>query len=805
MIEPGNSAHSPGAPDNSDQGEGEVFRIPNILPAMLINDVVIFPNTIAPLIVSAEPVIQLVNDTLSSGSKLLATFARIPNAVSEEPDEQFYEIGSAVQILKMFRVPDGSIRLLVQGLIRIERKRIVETAPYLKVAIKTLELDQLKRRSMKIEAMMRRITADFTQLAEIAQQIPEEVKIAVYNISDPGALADIVASNLSLSLDKKQEILETNELEPRLSLVAALLARELKIIQLGSEIQTKVEGEIAQNQREYFLREQMKAIRAELGEDAEGAAEIEEFRKQIEAAAMPQEAAEAATKELERMKRMSTSSAEYTVSRTYIEWLVALPWQKLSPEDLDVEKAEKVLNRDHYGLEDVKNRIIEFLVVRKLRPSGKGPILCFVGPPGVGKTSLGKSVASALNREFSRMSLGGMRDEAEIRGHRRTYVGAMPGRIIQSVRRVGVRNPVLMLDEIDKLGNDFRGDPASALLEVLDPAQNATFQDHYLGVEFDLSAIFFITTANDVSQIPPPLRDRMEIIEIPSYITPEKIQIAKHYLVPRQVEENGLSKSKIRFTDTGLRAIIEGYTREAGVRRLEQQIASVCRKVARAIVTGKNRSATISDKTIDKYLGPARFLEEELDLKLGPGVALGLAWTPIGGDVLVIESTWMPGSGKLQVTGQLGDVMKESANIALSYLRSRAEQHGIDPEQLAKRDIHIHVPEGATPKDGPSAGVTLVTSLTSLFTNQTVKHKLGMTGEITLTGKVLPIGGLREKIVAASRHGLKTIILPKANEKDLYHVPDHIKKLLKFHFVERIDDVLEIALQPERKDKKRKR
>ncbi|MBU0508020.1 endopeptidase La [bacterium] len=775
-------------------GNGDTFHIPDILPAMLINDVLIFPNTIAPLVVTAEPIIQLVNDALSD-SKMMAAFARVPEPASAKPEDQFYEIGTVVQILKMFRVPDGSLRLLVQGLIRVDRRRIVQETPYLKVEVNVLTTVEPKRRSMKVEAMMRRITGDFTKLAESSPQIPEEIKIAVYNITDPGALADIVASNLNVPLDKKQEILEANDLETRLSMVAALLARELKITQLGSEIQNKVEGEIAENQREYFLREQLKAIRHELGEDSEGAAEVEEFRQQIVEAAMPKEAAEAATKELERMKRMPTASAEYTVSRTYIEWLVSLPWQKFSEEILDVKRAEKILDRDHYGLKDVKNRIIEFLVVRKLRPTGKGPILCFIGPPGVGKTSLGQSVASALNREFSRMSLGGMRDEAEIRGHRRTYVGALPGRIIQSIRRVGVRNPVIMLDEIDKLGSDFRGDPASALLEVLDPAQNATFQDHFLAVEFDLSSVFFITTANDASQIPPPLRDRMEIIEIPSYITPEKMEIAKHYLVPRQVEENGLNRSKIRFTEKGIRAIVEGYTREAGVRRLEQQIASVCRKVARDIVAGRIQSATISDRTVGNYLGPASFSEDELDFAMQPGVALGLAWTPVGGDVLVIESTWMPGNKQLQVTGQLGDVMKESAHIALSYLRSRAAQYGLDEKQLSRRDIHIHVPEGATPKDGPSAGVTLVTSLASLFTNRPVRNKLGMTGEITLTGRVLPVGGLREKIVAASRHGLKMIAMPAMNKKDLYHVPDHIKAMLEFRFVESIDDVLEIALQ----------
>jgi len=773
--------------------EADLIRIPDVLPAMLINDVIIFPNTIAPLVISAEPVIRLVNDVLS-GPKMLATFARESEPPSEKAEDQFYRVGTAVQILKMFRVPDGSMRILVQGLVRVERKEIVETSPYLKIRVEALRTE--RSTSMEVEALVKRIVSDFTKLADANQGVPEEVKIAVYNISDPGALADIVASNLNIGLEAKQEILNAVTLKERLGIVATVLARELKLIQLGSEIQDRVESEMAHGQREYFLREQLKAIRRELGEDTEGAAEIAEFDKQIAEAGMPPLAAEAATKELDRLKRMSPASAEYTVSRTYLEWLVALPWNKFTVEELDVSKAQKILDRDHYGLEDVKNRILEFLVVRKLRATGKGPILCFVGPPGVGKTSLGKSIAAALNRSFWRMSLGGVRDEAEIRGHRRTYVGALPGRIMQAIRRVGFHNPVLMLDEIDKLGADFRGDPSSALLEVLDPEQNFSFQDHYLDVEFDLSKVFFITTANDMNAIPGPLRDRMEIIEIGSYITSEKIQIARHYLVPRQIEENGLTKDRIKFTDKGIEAIVQGYTREAGVRKLEQQIASVCRKVARAVVAGRLEPTTVTERNLQDYLGPAHYLEDTVKSVPGVGVALGLAWTPVGGDVLVIESTWMPGSKQLQVTGQLGEVMKESAQIAFSYLRANWEKYHIDVEQLARRDVHIHVPEGATPKDGPSAGVTLATSLASLFSGCAVRRGMGMTGEITLAGRVLPVGGLREKIVAASRHGLKTIVLPRANEKDLHFVPAHIRKTLSFKFVDTIDDVLDLALEP---------
>jgi ATP-dependent Lon protease len=786
--------------DEAANNGGEAIKIPGVLPALLLNDVLIFPNTIVPLVVTTEPMIRLVNDALA-GSKILGTFTRVPDTESELPEDQFFKIGTAAQILKMFRVPDGSIRLLVQGLIRVERKRIFETEPYLKVEVSVLPMD--RRRSLKVEALVRRLLADFGKLVDATPGIPDEIKVAAHNINDPGALADIIASNLNIAIADKQAVLEANDLEERLTLVATHVTRELKLAQIGSEIQTKVESELAGAQKEYYLREQMKAIRKELGEDSELGAEIREFEEKIKQAGLPPQAADAANKELDRVRRMNAASAEYTVSRTYLEWLVSLPWNKSTSDELNLEKAQAILDRDHYGLEDVKNRILEFLVVRKLRKGERGPILCFLGPPGVGKTSLGQSIAHALSREFIRMSLGGMRDEAEIRGHRRTYVGAMPGRIIQSIRRVGVNNPVFMLDEIDKLGSDFRGDPSSAMLEVLDPAQNSTFQDHYLDVEFDLSKIFFITTANDRAQIPGPLRDRMEIIEIPSYITSEKVQIARHYLVPRQIEATGLRRSQIKFTDGSLTAIIDGYTREAGVRRLEQQIASVCRKVARGIVSGEVEHASITDKTVSKYLGPAHFIDEKLARTSRVGVAYGLAWTPVGGEVLVIEATWMPGARQLQVTGHLGDVMKESAQIALSYLRANAERFQIDSDTLARRDIHIHVPAGATPKDGPSAGITIATALASLFTDRPVKHHVGMTGEITLTGNVLPIGGLREKIVAANRYGLETIILPRSNEMDLVQVPEHIKKSMTYVFVGGMEEVIKHALEDRGKSRQR--
>lgn len=769
----------------------ESLVIPDVLPAMLLNEVIIFPNIIVPLVVTDERMVKLVNDALS-GSKMIAAFARVVEPAGEGIEDQFYDAGTAAQILKMFRVPDGSVRLLVQGLARIRRLELVSEDPYLVVRIEAMGVD--RRRSLKIEALVRTISEEFRRVIDYSHHIPDEVKIAIYNITDPAVLGDIVASNLNINVEEKQEILQTFNLEDRLTKVAGLVHHELKLLQLGSKIQTDVEGELEKSQREYFLREQMKAIRRELGEEEDVAAELQELEKQVMEVGMSEEAREVALKEVGRLKKMSMASAEYTVSRTYVEWLTALPWSKSSEDRLDVNDAERILNEDHYGLDDVKERILEFLAVRKLKKTMKGPILCFVGPPGVGKTSLGRSIARAMNRQFNRMSLGGMRDEAEIRGHRRTYIGALPGRIIQSIRRAGVNNPVLMLDEIDKLGQDFRGDPSSALLEVLDPEQNSTFQDHYLDVQFDLSRVMFITTANDTYAIPLPLRDRMEILQLPGYISPEKAQIAKNYLIPRQLEANGLKKTHLRFTSKGLEAIITQYTREAGVRALEQQIAAVCRKVARNLAQGKKARVAITEENVDDFLGVPRFLEDEAAKEPEVGRATGVAWTPFGGDLLAIESTWMPGSKTLQVTGRLGDVMKESAAIALSYLRANAAKFGVAEDIFRRRDIHIHVPEGATPKDGPSAGVTLCTSLASLFLNIPVRNDVALTGEITLRGRVLPIGGLREKVVAAHRADIREIILPRQNEKDLQEVPENIRKQMKFIFVDRVDQVLKQAL-----------
>jgi ATP-dependent Lon protease len=786
----------PAPPVNSGQ---EPIRIPETCPALLLNDVLIFPNTIIPLAITSPAMIAMINDVLA-GHRVVAAFSRAQTPRSDKPEDQFYSVGTAAHIMKMFRMPDESIRVLIQGMVRVRRMDIVQTDPYLQVKIQPMPIP--RDITIQIEGLTRTVISDFSKYAE-ENSLPEEVRIAVHNINDPGALADIVASNLNLSIEEKQQILETNALEARLTIVATHLSRELELLRIGTEIRGRVEQELETNQKEYFLREQLKAIKRELGEESETSADVTEFEKKIAEAGMPAQAAEAARKELDRMRVMSISSAEYSVSRTYVEWLVSLPWNKASVDELNLSQAEKELDEDHYGLNEVKDRIVEFLAVRKLKKDNRGPILCFAGPPGVGKTSLGRSIARSMNREFVRMSLGGVRDEAEIRGHRRTYVGAMPGRIIQSIRRVGVKNPVIMLDEIDKLGMDFRGDPASALLEVLDPAQNNSFSDHYLDVEFDLSSVFFITTANDISQIPGPLRDRMEIIEIPSYITDEKIQIGLRYLLPRQIDETGLKSSHLTINDDGMRAIIRGYTREAGVRKLEQRIGAICRKIARTVADGKRRRVTVTSKTVSQYLGPTQFAEDDLPEAPQVGVALGLAWTPVGGEILVIESTSMPGNGKLQVTGQLGEVMKESSQIAMSFLRAHADKLGIDADIFNKKDVHLHVPEGAQPKEGPSAGIALTSSLASLLSGKPVRNDLCMTGEITLTGQVLPVGGIREKIVAAARRGITTIVMPRANEKDLFYVPENIKSRLKFHFVHELEQALKITLNPVGKKKPR--
>jgi ATP-dependent Lon protease len=737
-------------------------------------------------------------------------------------------VGTAAAVHRLFRTPDGTIRLLVQGLARFRLGEFAQTEPYLKAQVEPLP--ELAEESLENEALMRNIGQQFQRLAELVPSIPAELLASALNVEDPRQLVYAVATYMRLSLADAQELLEIDSVSEKLKRLMGLLAKELEVLELGRKLQQDAQGEMEKTQREYFLREQMKAIQRELGEADEQAVEVEEFRQKIEQAHMPEEAEREARRELDRLSRLPTAAAEYGVIRTYLDWLTTLPWSTNTPDNLDVPHARQVLDEDHYGLEDVKERILEFLAVRKLRQERRpanspdsgmpaaggaasdqsaqsvdyirrereGIILCFVGPPGVGKTSLGQSIARAMGRKFVRMSLGGVRDEAEIRGHRRTYIGALPGRIIQSLRRVGTRNPVFMLDEVDKLGADFRGDPTSALLEVLDPEQNREFRDHYLDVPFDLSQVLFVTTANLLDPIPGPLRDRMEILTISGYTEREKLAIARGYLIPRQIRENGLRPEEIQFTDEAVLTIIRHHTREAGVRNLEREIGTACRKVVTRVAEGQSGPVVIEAGNIAEFLGkPKYFFTEEVEERTSlPGVATGLAWTPTGGDILFIEATQMPGKGGFQLTGQLGEVMQESARAALSYVRSKARELKLPEDFFEHRDLHLHVPAGAQPKDGPSAGITMATALASLFMGKPVRSDVGMTGEITLRGKVLPIGGVKEKVLAAHRAGLKTVILPKRNEKDLDEVPEEVRNQIHFVFADRVDEVLDNALEP---------
>jgi ATP-dependent Lon protease len=652
-----------------------------------------------------------------------------------------------------------------------------------------------RRRSLRLEALTRAVVDDFRRLIDISPNLSEELKIALYNVSDPEALADLISSNLNLEIEKKQEILETFDLEERMRKIAALVSRELKLQELTRKIQDRVEDELDKSQKEYYLREQIKAIRKELGEEDDVSLEIRELEAKILRTALPPRAREVAQKELERLAKMSPAAAEYTVARTYLDWILTLPWLVSSQQEIDIDRSKQILDEDHFGLEDVKERIIEYLAVRKLRQDVRGPILCFAGPPGVGKTSLGRSIARALGRPFVRVSLGGMRDEAEIRGHRRTYIGALPGRIIQKMRQAEANNPVFMLDEMDKLGTDFRGDPGSALLEVLDPEQNCAFSDHYLEIDFDLSKVLFITTANQVYQIPHPLRDRMEVISLAGYITPEKVCIAQRHLIPRLLQDHGLLTGQLSFSDRALEEIVAEYTREAGLRGLERSLARICRKVARRAVDGEISQLKVTNRNYRSFLGVPKYQADQVNRKPRVGLAWGLAWTPVGGEVMAIECSWMPGREHLHLTGHLGEVMKESADIAMSYLRSNAKTWGLLPDFISKKEIHLHIPEGATPKDGPSAGVTMAAALASLFTERPVREDMTMTGELTLQGRILPVGGIREKLVAAQRARIIHVLLPKANQKDLEEIPTHIKEKLQFHFVDTIDEALKLALK----------
>jgi len=765
--------------------------LPNELPLLALDDTILFPNIIMPYPVKDVRDIQLINDSLV-GSKLIGAFSRKVVENDETPADDIFEYGTAAVVLKLFKIPDGSIRIIIQGLKRIKIEKITQDEPYRRAEIQVVEDDY--KPSIQVEALQRNIVDTFRKITELSPNIPEEILTAAMNIKEPAILADFICSNIEIELQDRQEILKEANIEVRLKKLSTIIGREVKMLELGSKIQTKISTEFDKSQRKYFLQEQLKAIKKELGEGEELPVEVSEFADKIKKAKMPKEALAAAEKELDRLKRINPAAAEYSVSINYLDWLVSLPWKVSTKDRVDINRAKRILDEDHYGLTDIKDRILEFLAIRKLKKSIKGPILCFVGPPGVGKTSLGQSIARALGRKFIRISLGGIRDEAEIRGHRRTYVGALPGRILQRIKQAGTNNPVFMLDEVDKVGTDFRGDPSSALLEVLDPEQNSTFSDHYIEVPFDLSNVMFITTANELYPIPPPLRDRMETIQLPGYINEDKVEIAQRYLIPRQIKENGLKPENISFVTSAIEKIITDYTREAGVRNIEREIGTICRKVARRFATGHKKAVKINKNSVEKYLGSARFYSDIGKRENEVGIATGLAWTPFGGEILYIESVMMRGNKGFTLTGQLGDVMKESARAALSYIRSKSEELKIDTRIFEKSDIHIHVPAGATPKDGPSAGITIATSLASLLTKKPIKHDIAMTGEITLRGKVMPVGGIREKVVAAKRAGIKSIIIPKNNMSELENIPEKITKNLHFYPVEAIDEVWNLAL-----------
>jgi ATP-dependent Lon protease len=727
---------------------------------------------------------------------LVMVASKNPELEQPGPDDLF-GVGVVGSVARMMKVPDGTLRILVQGGQRVQIDRFSQTEPYLVAEIS--ELPDTIAESPELTALSRNVQETFSRIVDQVPYLPEELQYAIANIDDPSALSHLIAGSLRLKPEEKQQLLEETDVVKRLRKLTEILARELEVISIGSEIQSQVQSELDKSQREYVLRQQLEAIRRELGEFDESAAEAQELREQLEAIQLGEDVRRQVDRELKRLEALPPSAAEHGIIRTYLEWIASLPWEQETEDNLDLEHARTVLDEDHYDIERVKDRILEFLAVRRLNPEAPGGILCFVGPPGVGKTSLGRSIARALGREFERISVGGMRDEAEIRGHRRTYIGAMPGTIIRALRDAGSNNPLFMIDEIDKMGSDWRGDPSSAMLEVLDPEQNTTFRDYYLDVPFDLSHVMFITTANTLDTIPGPLRDRMEVIELAGYTEEEKLEIAKRYLVPRQIERNGLKKSWIAFSDRALRAIVAEYTREAGVRNLEREIGTVCRKVARKVAEGNGKPGrtSISPERVRELLGRPRFLAEAKRRTQQPGVATGLAWTPVGGDVLFIEATAMPGKGKLTITGQLGDVMKESAQAALSYVRGHHPDiaPGLGQDWFAEHDIHIHVPAGAIPKDGPSAGITMVTALSSLISARCVRDDVAMTGEVTLTGQVLPIGGLKEKALAAQRNRITTVIAPALNEPDVDEIPEHLRRDLSFVFVDTVTEVLESALE----------
>lgn len=775
----------------SDKSLKDKLIIPSEVPILPLRGTVAYPDLVMPLVVGREKSILLIEDAMAK-DRIIGILTQKNPDIEDPGAEDLYTVGCVATVMKMVKMVDGSQRIVIQGICRFKLIEFTAREPYIKARI--LPIFEEYQKDIEIDAMYINLKSLYKKAVEMAPYLSSELAQIAQKIESPGNLADLIASTINISVAEKQDILERIDLKDRLKMVTILLNRELETLELSSRIQSNVKEGIDKTQREYFLREQLKAIQKELGETDDKFAEIEELRKKIAEAKMPPEVQKVAEKELERLSRMSTMSAEYTVSRTYLDWLVELPWSKQTEDNLDIAEARKILNEDHYNLDKVKNRILEYLAVRKLKADMKGPILCFVGPPGVGKTSLGRSIARALGRKFVRISLGGIRDEAEIRGHRRTYVGALPGRIIQGIKKAGSNNPVFMLDEVDKIGMDFRGDPSSALLEVLDPEQNFSFSDHYLEVPFDLSKVMFIATANMLDPIPPALRDRMEILELPGYTDEEKLMIAREFLIPKQIAEHGLTSDYIDFEDDAIRAIIRSYTREAGVRNLEREIATICRAVAKDVAEGKTEKRIITEENLHQFLGPIKYFSEVAERTKYSGVATGLAWTPTGGDIIFVEATKMRGKGNLCLTGHLGDVMKESAQAALSYVRSKSQEFNIPEDFFEKHDIHIHVPQGAIPKDGPSAGITMLVALVSLLSDRPVRNDVAMTGEITLRGLVLPVGGIKQKVLAAKRAGIKTVILPKLNEKDLEEVPENVKENMEFVFIEKMDEAIQVSL-----------
>jgi ATP-dependent Lon protease len=781
--------------DANEAAKEEPIKIPDVLPVLPLKDLVIFPFIIVPLSVSREKSINAVDQALAENRVIMLTAQK--DFQNEDPaEDDLYRVGTVAIIMRMLKLPDGRIRILVQGLSRARIDYFIQTAPFFKAKITRIDETTAKDRGLETEALIRAVKQNLDRAVGLGKNISPEVMVIAANLDDPARLTDLAASNLDLKLEEAQQILETMDPVERLKKVNDLLSREINLLTMQQEISSAAQGEMNKSQREYFLRQQLKAIQSELGEGEDVAEDVENYRKKIDEKQITSEAKEEIEKQIKRLERSHPDSAETSIIRTYLDWMTGLPWGVMSADNHDLVRARTILDEDHYDLEKIKERILEYLAVRKLRGQKmKGPILCFVGPPGVGKTSLGRSIARALDRKFVRISLGGVRDEAEIRGHRRTYVGALPGRIIQGINQAGTSNPVFMLDEVDKIGADYRGDPSSALLEVLDPEQNFSFRDHYLGVPYDLSNVMFVVTANVLDTIQPAFLDRMEVIRLSGYTDEEKLAIAKQHLIPKQMEENGIKETPLVWTDSGIMRITTGYTKEAGLRNLEREIGTICRKIAVQVAGGNQQeSYRITDTSVEKYLGPMKHFAEELLERDQVGVATGLAWTAVGGDILFIEALAVKGKGKLVLTGQLGDVMKESAQAALTYARAHADEQNIPSDYFETHDIHIHVPAGAIPKDGPSAGITMTSAIISMITGRPVKRNVAMTGEVTLRGDVLPIGGLKEKVLAARAAKITTVIMPKLNERDLIDVPEPIKRDMQFYFVEHVEDVLKIAL-----------